>query len=126
MELRCASCCRPACGRGQWRRPTHWSRRPTSRATGAPPALLQALSAPAPGAALLLIDEVDRADEPFEVFLLEYPGEYQVSIPELGTISAAVPPVTIPTSNRTRAERRRQSAAACTTGWTTPERERGY
>ncbi len=63
--------------------------------------LLQALEAPAPGA-LLLIDEVDRADEPFEAFLLEYLGEYQVSIPELGTIRAAVPPVTILTSNRTR------------------------
>lgn len=63
--------------------------------------LLQALEALEPGA-LLLIDEVDRADEPFEAFLLEYLGEYQVSIPELGTIRAAVPPVTILTSNRTR------------------------
>ena len=49
--------------------------------------LLQALQAPAPGA-VLLIDEVDRADEPFEAFLLEYLGEYQVTIPELGTIRA--------------------------------------
>jgi MoxR-like ATPase len=63
--------------------------------------LLQALQAPAPGA-VLLIDEVDRADEPFEAFLLEYLGEYQVSIPELGTIRAAATPVTILTSNRTR------------------------
>ena len=63
--------------------------------------LLQALQAPAPGA-VLLIDEVDRADEPFEAFLLEYLGEYQVSIPELGTIRAVVTPVTILTSNRTR------------------------
>lgn len=63
--------------------------------------LLQALQTPEPGA-LLLIDEVDRADEPFEAFLLEYLGEYQVSIPELGTVRAAVPPVTILTSNRTR------------------------
>ena len=63
--------------------------------------LLQALEAPAPGA-VLLIDEVDRADEPFEAFLLEYLGEYQVSIPELGTVRAAVAPVTILTSNRTR------------------------
>ncbi|OJX30336.1 MAG: ATPase [Burkholderiales bacterium 68-12] len=63
--------------------------------------LLQALEAPTPGA-LLLIDEVDRADEPFEAFLLEYLGEYQVSIPELGTIRASVPPVTLLTSNRTR------------------------
>ncbi len=63
--------------------------------------LLQALQTPAPGA-VLLIDEVDRADEPFEAFLLEYLGEYQVSIPELGTLRAQVSPVTILTSNRTR------------------------
>ena len=66
-----------------------------------PRPLLQALRAPAPGA-VLLIDEVDRADEPFEAFLLEYLGEYQVSIPEIGTVQAAVTPVTILTSNRTR------------------------
>ncbi|NBW25578.1 MAG: MoxR family ATPase [Betaproteobacteria bacterium] len=65
--------------------------------------LLQALEAPAPApGAVLLIDEVDRADEPFEAFLLEYLGEYQVSIPEIGTVRAAVKPVTILTSNRTR------------------------
>ncbi|PPE68602.1 MoxR family ATPase [Caldimonas thermodepolymerans] len=63
--------------------------------------LLQALQSPPPGA-LLLVDEVDRADEPFEAFLLEYLGEYQVSIPELGVVRALVPPVTILTSNRTR------------------------
>jgi MoxR-like ATPase len=63
--------------------------------------LLQALQAPEPGA-VLLIDEVDRADEPFEAFLLEYLGEYQVSIPEIGTIRAVATPVTILTSNRTR------------------------
>jgi MoxR-like ATPase len=63
--------------------------------------LLQALEAPAPGA-VLLIDEVDRADEPFEAFLLEYLGEYQVSIPELGTVRAQHTPVTLLTSNRTR------------------------
>jgi MoxR-like ATPase len=63
--------------------------------------LLQALETPAPGA-VLLIDEVDRADEPFEAFLLEYLGEYQVSIPELGPVRAAAAPVTILTSNRTR------------------------
>ena len=63
--------------------------------------LLQALQTPAPGA-VLLIDEVDRADEPFEAFLLEYLGEYQVSIPEMGTVRAVVAPVTILTSNRTR------------------------
>ncbi len=63
--------------------------------------LLQALRTPAPGA-LLLVDEIDRADEPFEAFLLEYLGEYQVSIPELGTVHAVAPPVTLLTSNRTR------------------------
>jgi len=63
--------------------------------------LLQALDMPEPGA-VLLIDEVDRADEPFEAFLLEYLGEYQISIPELGTVKAAVKPITILTSNRTR------------------------
>lgn len=63
--------------------------------------LLQALEAPPPGA-VLLIDEVDRADEPFEAFLLEYLGEYQVTIPEWGTLRAAAAPLTILTSNRTR------------------------
>jgi MoxR-like ATPase len=63
--------------------------------------LLQALQAPAPGA-VLLIDEIDRADEPFEAFLLEYLGEYQVSIPEIGAVKAIYPPATILTSNRTR------------------------
>ena len=63
--------------------------------------LLRALQTPSPGAVLLIV-EVDRADEPFEAFLLEYLGEYQVSIPELGTITAVVKPVTILTSNRTR------------------------
>lgn len=52
--------------------------------------------------AILLIDELDRADEPFEAFLLEMLAEYQVSIPELGTVRAGVPPVVIITSNRTR------------------------
>ncbi len=63
--------------------------------------LLQALQAPAPGA-VLLVDEVDRADEPFEAFLLEYLGEYQVTIPELGTVKAETAPITILTGNRTR------------------------
>ena len=63
--------------------------------------LLAALQAPEPGA-VLFIDEVDRADEPFEAFLLEYLGEYQVSIPEIGTVRASATPVTILTSNRTR------------------------
>ncbi len=52
--------------------------------------------------AVLLVDEVDRADDEFEAFLLEVLSTYQVSIPELGTISASTPPVVIVTSNRTR------------------------
>lgn len=85
--------------------------------------LLQALQTPAPGA-VLLIDEVDRADEPFEAFLLEYLGEYQVSIPELGTIRAELPPVTILTSNRTR-ELNDAVKRRCLYHWLDyPERER--
>ena len=63
--------------------------------------LLQALQAGETGA-VLLIDELDRADEPFEAFLLEYLAEYQVTIPELGTVKATTAPLTILTSNRTR------------------------
>ena len=63
--------------------------------------LLQAIS-PEGGPAVLLIDELDRADEPFEAFLLELLADYQVTIPELGTIRADTPPVVILTSNRTR------------------------
>ena len=85
--------------------------------------LLQALEAPAPGA-VLLIDEVDRADEPFEAFLLEYLGEYQVSIPEIGTVRAAATPVTILTSNRTR-ELNDAVKRRCLYHWLDyPERER--
>ena len=85
--------------------------------------LLQALQAGEPGA-VLLIDEVDRADEPFEAFLLEYLGEYQVSIPELGTVRAAWPPVTILTSNRTR-ELNDAVKRRCLYHWLDyPERER--
>jgi len=51
---------------------------------------------------VLLIDELDRADEPFEAFLLEFLSDYQLSIPEMGTVRAATPPITILTSNRTR------------------------
>ena len=52
--------------------------------------------------AVLLIDELDRADEPFEAFLLELLGDFQISIPEFGTVRAATPPVVVMTSNRTR------------------------
>jgi len=64
--------------------------------------LLQALEMGENGAPVLLIDELDRTDEPFEAFLLEILSDYQVTIPELGTISAEEPPIVIITSNRTR------------------------
>ena len=64
--------------------------------------LLQALSPHDEGPPVLLIDELDRADEPFDAFLLEILADYQVSIPEIGTIKAEVPPVVVITSNRTR------------------------
>jgi MoxR-like ATPase len=64
--------------------------------------LLQALSARDGRAPVLLIDELDRADDEFEGFLLEMLGDYQVTIPELGTIRAEIPPIVIITSNRTR------------------------
>jgi MoxR-like ATPase len=85
--------------------------------------LLQALQAPPPGA-VLLIDEIDRADEPFEAFLLEYLGEYQVTIPELGSVKAYILPVTILTSNRTR-ELNDAVKRRCLYHWLDyPERER--
>ena len=64
--------------------------------------LLQALEASGGAAPVLLIDELDRTDEPFEAYLLEVLSEFQVSIPELGTIKADKPPIVIITSNRTR------------------------
>jgi MoxR-like ATPase len=64
--------------------------------------LLTALEHPGPQPAVLLIDEVDRADDEFEAFLLELLAESTVTIPELGTRRAAVPPVVVLTSNRTR------------------------
>jgi MoxR-like ATPase len=64
--------------------------------------LLQALEPHPNGPPVLLIDEIDRADEPFEAFLLEILADYQVTIPELGTVRAAQPPIVILTSNRTR------------------------
>ena len=62
--------------------------------------LLQALTQPR--SPVLLIDELDRADEPFDAFLLEVLAENQITIPELGTVKALAPPITIITSNRTR------------------------
>jgi len=64
--------------------------------------LLQALEPHVEGPPVLLIDELDRTDEPFEAFLLELLSDFQVTIPELGTIKAARPPIVIITSNRTR------------------------
>ncbi len=64
--------------------------------------LLQALEPPDGVAPVLLIDELDRADEPFEAYLLEVLSDFQVSIPELGVVRAAVPPIVVITSNRTR------------------------
>jgi MoxR-like ATPase len=64
--------------------------------------LLQALEEAGPQPPILLIDEIDRADEEFESFLLEILSDYQITIPEIGTISAERPPLVVITSNRTR------------------------
>ena len=64
--------------------------------------LLDAMSPQADGPPVLLIDELDRTDEPFEAFLLEALSDFQVTIPELGAITAPAPPIVILTSNRTR------------------------
>ena len=64
--------------------------------------LLHALEPDAAGAPVLLIDELDRTDEPFEAYLLEVLADFQITIPEIGTVSAPEPPVVIITSNRTR------------------------
>ncbi len=72
--------------------PRHLIRRP----------ILQALEPDPSGPAVLLVDELDRADEAFEAFLLEVLSDFQVTIPELGTIRAEEPPIVIVTSNRTR------------------------
>jgi MoxR-like ATPase len=92
--------------------PRRSRRRDGSRAAGAATSspsylvkrpLLQALQpASAGGPPVLLIDELDRTDEAFEAFLLEILSDFQVTIPELGTIKAEQPPIVIITSNRTR------------------------
>jgi MoxR-like ATPase len=64
--------------------------------------LLQALEADEAGAPVLLIDELDRTDEPFEAYLLEVLSDFQITIPEIGTFEAAATPIVILTSNRTR------------------------
>jgi MoxR-like ATPase len=65
-------------------------------------ALLQAIDPAQPVPPVLLIDELDRADEPFEAFLLEVLSDWQITIPEFGTVRAAKPPIVVLTSNRTR------------------------
>ena len=74
-------------------------RRPLLQALDTPPS-----GAPAPrsGPPVLLIDELDRTDEPFEAYLLEVLSDFQITIPEIGTIKAAQPPIVVLTSNRTR------------------------
>ena len=64
--------------------------------------LLQALEPDPDGPPVLLIDEIDRTDEAFEAFLLEVLADFQITIPELGTVKAAQPPIVLVTSNRTR------------------------
>ena len=64
--------------------------------------LLRALEPDPAGPPVLLIDELDRADEPFEAFLLEVLSDFQVTIPEIGTVRAPAPPIVVITSNRTR------------------------
>jgi len=87
--------------------------------------LLQALEPHAGGPPVLLIDELDRTDEPFEAFLLEVLSDYQITIPEMGTVQAAEPPLVIITSNRTR-EIHDALKRRCFYHWVdfpTPERE---
>ena len=64
--------------------------------------LLQALEPDLAGPPVLLIDELDRTDEPFEAYLLEVLSDFQITIPEIGTVKAAAPPIVVITSNRTR------------------------
>ncbi len=64
--------------------------------------LLRALESMTAASPVLLIDELDRADEPFEAYLLEVLSDFQISIPELGTVRATAPPIVVITSNRTR------------------------
>jgi MoxR-like ATPase len=64
--------------------------------------LLQALQKDTAGPPVLLIDELDRTDEPFEAYLLEVLSDFQITIPEIGTVKAEEPPIVIVTSNRTR------------------------
>lgn len=98
----------------EWNYPRQMLEIRRAEATGAPPPdlfsdlflirrpLLQALTPDPAGPPVLLIDELDRTDEPFEAYLLEVLSDFQVTIPETGTVAARQPPIVILTSNRTR------------------------
>src|SRR5690606_17329164 len=87
--------------------------------------LLQALEPSPGGAPVLLIDELDRADEAFEAYLLEVLADNQVTVPELGTIRASEPPIVVVTTNRTR-EIHDALKRRCLYHWVDyPDRERG-
>ncbi|XVH31116.1 AAA family ATPase [Haloferacaceae archaeon DSL9] len=88
--------------------------------------LLRALTWDGPRPPVLLIDEVDRADEEFEALLLEVLSEYQLTIPEFGTVAASRPPVVVITSNRTRAlgDALKRRCLYLHVSWPTPETER--
>jgi MoxR-like ATPase len=92
LSIRLAETNRQSLSEGELFGPDYLIRRP----------LLRALEHPGPRPAVLLIDEIDRADDDFEAFLLELLGEAAVTIPELGTVRATHPPVIVLTSNRTR------------------------
>ena len=92
LSIRLAEANKQSLSEGELFGPDYLIRRP----------LLRALEHPGPRPAVLLIDEIDRADDDFEAFLLELLGEAAVTIPELGTVHATHPPVIVLTSNRTR------------------------
>jgi MoxR-like ATPase len=97
LEIRLAEAAQPARGDGEALASRLFSERFLIRRP-----LLRALEPAAGGPPVLLIDELDRADEPFEAYLLEVLSDFQMSIPEFGTVHAAVPPIVVITSNRTR------------------------
>ena len=78
--------------------------------------LLQALEHSTEGSPVLLIDELDRTDEPFEAYLLEVLSDFQITVPEIGTITAQDPPIVVITSNRTREIHDALKGAAFITG----------
>ena len=82
--------------------------------------ILRCIRYDGPRAPVLLIDEIDRADDEFEALLLEVLGEGSVTVPELGTFTAVRPPIVVLTSNRSRDLHDALRGAASTTGWSTP------